>query len=684
MGEVVISSEEDGNGMRRLQVKETQAAEPIKKDSLTTSQITASASLVKWENFLPKMVLRVLLVEADDSTRQIIAALLRKCSYRVTAVPDGLKAWEVLKGRPRNIDLILTEVDLPSISGFALLTLIMEHEICKNIPVIMMSSQDSVSTVYKCMMRGAADFLVKPVRKNELRNLWQHVWRRQASSSAGLGLPDESVAHQEVEATAENNAISNYSSDYMACVQKNQECFGKGSDAQSSCTKPELDAEVPEMECMHGLAYPKWSKPSSNMDLEKQEVYQNLNKKMQGSNNDAQRSHEAMGRDAEKITHGEDRNSGVYWEHYCAIDHSCENNHVIDSAREAIDLIGAFDNYLNCANRSGGPNTGTNKVDVLPQLDLSLRRSLPSVSVNQVTDKRHKLNHSDASAFSRYVNRTVQPQHSTSPSTCNQQKDQNSNSDKQLSDHTADYNSDTHGPEINFKKYVDLAIGQPGESENRFPCPQPRLLPSPIPVSGVRFDYISNAYGSLMPQAFGAQPGPSPIQSPGSVSHQKSSFQVSEFYPSKNSQQFRGMMIQHNSDSTTDQNENKGEHKLEALEDQGHLSSGTGHSANSSFCNGTVNHLHSLGYGSNEKIDVVPFGSTAECVNEEVLRLQDGNSLRSVQREAALAKFRLKRKERCFEKKVRYESRKKLAEKRPRVKGQFVRQVLNESPSGNS
>lgn len=43
-----------------------------------------------------------------------------------------------------------------------------------------MSSQDSVSTVYKCMLRGAADYLVKPLRRNELRNLWQHVWRRQS------------------------------------------------------------------------------------------------------------------------------------------------------------------------------------------------------------------------------------------------------------------------------------------------------------------------------------------------------------------------------------------------------------------------------------------------------------------------------------------------------------------------
>lgn len=54
----------------------------------------------------------------------------------VAAVSDGLKAWEVLKSRAENIDLILTEVELPLISGYALLTLIMEHDICKNIPVI--------------------------------------------------------------------------------------------------------------------------------------------------------------------------------------------------------------------------------------------------------------------------------------------------------------------------------------------------------------------------------------------------------------------------------------------------------------------------------------------------------------------------------------------------------------------
>ncbi|KAK7308754.1 hypothetical protein VNO77_42380 [Canavalia gladiata] len=51
----------------------------------------------------------------------------------VAAVPNGLKAWELLKGRPHNVDLRLIEVYLLSIFGYALLSLIMEHEICKNI-----------------------------------------------------------------------------------------------------------------------------------------------------------------------------------------------------------------------------------------------------------------------------------------------------------------------------------------------------------------------------------------------------------------------------------------------------------------------------------------------------------------------------------------------------------------------
>lgn len=41
-----------------------------------------------------------------------------------------------------------------------------------------MSSRDEMAVVVKCLRLGAADYLVKPLRTNELLNLWTHMWRR--------------------------------------------------------------------------------------------------------------------------------------------------------------------------------------------------------------------------------------------------------------------------------------------------------------------------------------------------------------------------------------------------------------------------------------------------------------------------------------------------------------------------
>ncbi|CAH2069367.1 unnamed protein product [Thlaspi arvense] len=142
--------------------------------------------VVNWERYLPVRSLKVLLVENDDSTRHIVTALLKNCSYEVTAVPDVLEAWSILEDENSCIDLVLTEVVMPVNSGTGLLCKITSHKTLKNIPVIMMSSHDSMVLVFKCLSNGAVDFLVKPIRKNELKNLWQHVWRR-CHSSSGSG-----------------------------------------------------------------------------------------------------------------------------------------------------------------------------------------------------------------------------------------------------------------------------------------------------------------------------------------------------------------------------------------------------------------------------------------------------------------------------------------------------------------
>ncbi|CBI23090.3 unnamed protein product, partial [Vitis vinifera] len=603
MGEVVVSSEAGGGGME---------GEVEKKE--------VGSGVVRWERFLPRMVLRVLLVEADDSTRQIIAALLRKCSYKVAAVPDGLKAWEVLKARPHNIDLILTEVELPSISGFALLTLVMEHEICKNIPVIMMSSHGSINTVYKCMLRGAADFLVKPVRRNELKNLWQHVWRRQSSTVSGNGPQDESVAQQKVEATSENNPTSNHSSDHVACIQKNKEALNKVSDAQSSCSKPDLEAESAYMETMQDFSNPTWSRSLvSDTKMQKNEECAKLGPKFLMHNKEAGGTLEAACRDVNTMTQPEAVEPENDGQGANAPSEACGNNAILgSSSREAIDLIGVFDNSKKCTYGNSSSNNGTKKSDSIPQLDLSLRRSHPSSPENQVADERHTLNHSNGSAFSRYINRSLQPPHLPSTGVFNQQKNFGADSDKRLSQLVTGYNSDITSPTLSTQRSViSLATSPSGRVEIALCGPQQRAFPAPVPQ---------------------------------------------------------------NANNSTSQTNHKPEHKLDSLEGQGHFSPATDQNSSSSFGNGGASNLNSFGCGSicgsnGNANTVAVVQAAAEGKNEEGIFSHEGHSQRSIQREAALTKFRLKRKDRCFEKKVRYESRKKLAEQRPRVKGQFVRQV---------
>ncbi|MED6196881.1 hypothetical protein PIB30_051417 [Stylosanthes scabra] len=209
-------------------------------DSVQISQQPPQGPVICWERFLPVRSIKVLLVEDDDSTRHVVRALLRNCSYEVTAVSNGLQAWKILEDPGNHIDLVLTEVAIPILSGIGLLCKIMNHKTLKNIPVIMMSSHDSMGIAFKCLSKGAVDFLVKPIRRNELRNLWQHVWRR-CHSSSGSG--SESGTHNRKSAkTRSNDASENNSdsSDENDCGSRDltvRDGSDNGSGTQSSWTK---------------------------------------------------------------------------------------------------------------------------------------------------------------------------------------------------------------------------------------------------------------------------------------------------------------------------------------------------------------------------------------------------------------------------------------------------------------
>lgn len=57
-------------------------------------------------------------------------------TFAVIAVANGLQAWKILEDMTNHIDIILTEVSMPILSGFGLLCKIMSHKTFKNVPVI--------------------------------------------------------------------------------------------------------------------------------------------------------------------------------------------------------------------------------------------------------------------------------------------------------------------------------------------------------------------------------------------------------------------------------------------------------------------------------------------------------------------------------------------------------------------
>jgi len=115
------------------------------------------------------------------------------CVSAVTTQSNGQDALALLRQRQEDgndqFDLVLSDVYMPDMDGFRLLEAIaLELEL----PVIMMSSDGDTNVVLRGVTHGAVDFLIKPVRIEELRNVWQHVIRRRSVHISRTG--DDSAA----------------------------------------------------------------------------------------------------------------------------------------------------------------------------------------------------------------------------------------------------------------------------------------------------------------------------------------------------------------------------------------------------------------------------------------------------------------------------------------------------------
>ena len=109
---------------------------------------------------------RVLVVDDDDITRQLLRWSLEEAGYEVTEASDGAEALEILA--QTRISIVISDLDMPRIDGLTLCKCIRSADFGGYIYVILLTSHSDISDRIAGLSNGADDYVSKPFNKTEL------------------------------------------------------------------------------------------------------------------------------------------------------------------------------------------------------------------------------------------------------------------------------------------------------------------------------------------------------------------------------------------------------------------------------------------------------------------------------------------------------------------------------------
>ncbi|KAF2311383.1 hypothetical protein GH714_022254 [Hevea brasiliensis] len=130
--------------------------------------------------------LHVLAVDDSHVDRKFIEQLLKISSCKVTAVESGTRALQYLglDGEKNSVgfndlkvNLIMTDYSMPGMTGYELLRKIKESSAFREIPVVIMSSENILARIDRCLEEGAEEFIVKPVKLSDVKRLKDFIMR---------------------------------------------------------------------------------------------------------------------------------------------------------------------------------------------------------------------------------------------------------------------------------------------------------------------------------------------------------------------------------------------------------------------------------------------------------------------------------------------------------------------------
>ena len=112
---------------------------------------------------------KVLVVEDEPNNLELALRIVRHAGHEAAVATDGFAALEL--AREHRPQLILLDLQLPKLDGWAVVKLLREETWAKHIPIIAVSASATPGDEHKAIEAGCTAFLAKPYYPSALRNM---------------------------------------------------------------------------------------------------------------------------------------------------------------------------------------------------------------------------------------------------------------------------------------------------------------------------------------------------------------------------------------------------------------------------------------------------------------------------------------------------------------------------------
>ncbi|MBV6626041.1 MAG: response regulator [Rivularia sp. (in: Bacteria)] len=119
-------------------------------------------------------LITVLIVEDSLSELELMSHYLDNGDYKIVKSNSAQQAFDI--ALKNNIDVIVTDVVMPEMSGFELCRLLKKNPITQKIPIIICTSKNQEIDKFWGIRQGASAYLTKPYTREQLLNTIQSVF----------------------------------------------------------------------------------------------------------------------------------------------------------------------------------------------------------------------------------------------------------------------------------------------------------------------------------------------------------------------------------------------------------------------------------------------------------------------------------------------------------------------------